>query len=58
MVIVLAVVLIMGLIGSLLFLKSRPKNIIEDKLGIKLPVESKVVNFSNNMLGEYFMRKY
>jgi uncharacterized protein YybS (DUF2232 family) len=57
-VIVLAVVLIMGLIGSLLFLKSRPKNIIEDKLGIKLPVESKVVNFSNNMLGEYFMRKY
>lgn len=48
----------MGLIGSLLFLKSRPKNIIEDKLGIKLPVESKVVNFSNNMLGEYFMRKY
>lgn len=58
MVIVLAVVLIMGLISSLLFLKSRPKNIIEDKLGIKLPVESKVVNFSNNMLGEYFMRKY
>jgi len=53
----LSIVLIVGLVGGFAFHKSRPKNVIEDKLGIKLSVESKVVNFTNNIFSEYFNAK-
>ncbi len=52
--VIITIVLIVGLVSILLFQKSRPKNVIEDKLGIKLPAESKVINFNYDMFGEYF----
>lgn len=56
-IIAIAIVLIVGSISILLFQKSKPKNVIEDKLGIKLSAESKVMNFNYNMFDEYFDAK-
>ena len=50
------IILVVGLISIIFILKSRPKRVIENKLGIKLPAESEIINFDSYSNG-YFNAK-
>ena len=50
------IILVVGLISIIFILKSRPKRVIENKLGIKMPAESEIINFDSYSNG-YFKAK-
>lgn len=50
-------VIILLVIIILYFIKQSPKNVIQNKLGIKLPYTSRVINYTYYKVGEHFKAK-